>query len=158
MSKRQSAGLLMYRRNHGTLELFIGHPGGPKNVHRDEGAWSIPKGEFETGETPFETALREFQEETGIPVPQTDFIPLGTIQQTGGKIVHAWAFDGKSIPVDDVQSNLIEIEWPKKSGTMIQIPEIDRAEFFPTAVARKKLKARQVAFLDRLENALRALH
>ncbi len=156
MGKRQSAGLLMYRISREVLEVFIAHPGGPKNEHRDEGVWSIPKGEFEAAETPFETALREFHEETGISVPQTAFIQLGSIQQAGGKIVHGWAFEGSSISVDKVESNLIEIEWPKKSGTFIQIPEIDRAEFFPVSIARKKLKSPQVAFIDRLEMALQA--
>ncbi len=154
MSKRQSAGLLMYRETASGLEVFIAHPGGPKYAEKDEGVWSIPKGEFEAGETPFETAKREFREETGLHPPVTRFLNLQSIQQKGGKIVHAWAFNGEGINVDNIHSNEIEIEWPKGSQKHIRIPEIDQAAYFPLPVARKKLKARQSPFLDRLEEQL----
>ena len=158
MAKRQSAGLLMYRKREELLEVFIAHPGGPRFADRDEGVWSIPKGEFEPNETPFETAVREFQEETGLKVPSTEFFNLDSIQQKGGKIVHAWGFDGQDISAKEITSNRIKIEWPKRSGKRIEIPEIDRAQYFPTAVARKKLKQRQIPFIDRLEQLLDSQH
>ncbi len=144
----------MYRQSADGLEVFIAHPGGPKYAQKDEGVWSIPKGEFEAGETPFETAKREFHEETGLQAPETTYIDLDTIQQKGGKVVHAWAFDGTGLPVDHIQSNEIEIEWPKGSQKRIRIPEIDRAAYFSIATARKKLKSRQGPFLDRLIEAI----
>jgi len=148
----------MYRRQEQLLEVFIAHPGGPRFADRDEGVWSIPKGEFETNETPFQTAIREFEEETGINVPNTEFFNLESIQQKGGKMVHAWAFDGHHISVEDVKSNRISIEWPKGSGLTIEIPEIDRAQYFPAAVACKKLKPRQIPFINRLEQLLESQH
>jgi predicted NUDIX family NTP pyrophosphohydrolase len=158
MAKRQSAGLLMYRRREELFEVFLAHPGGPRFADRDEGVWSIPKGEFEPNETPFETAVREFEEETGIKVPSTQFINLESIQQKGGKIVHAWAFDGQHTSTEEIKSNRIHIEWPKGSGKTIEIPEIDRAQYFPATVARKKLKSRQIPFIDRLEQLLEGPH
>ncbi|MBT5705958.1 MAG: NUDIX domain-containing protein [Verrucomicrobia bacterium] len=158
MAKRQSAGLLMYRRQEGLLEIFIAHPGGPRFSDRDEGVWSIPKGEWESNEIPFETAIREFEEETGIKVPSTEFFNLESIQQKGGKIVHAWAFDGQHISIEEIKSNRINIEWPKGSGKTIEILEIDRAQYLPAAVARKKLKSRQIPFIDRLEQQLEKQH
>ena len=155
MSKRQSAGLLMFRETTVGLEVFIAHPGGPKYAERDEGVWSIPKGEFEAGEPPFETAQREFQEETGLQAPETRYLDLGTIQQKGGKTVQAWAFNGENLNIDSIQSNEIDIEWPKGSGERIRIPEVDQAAYFSLPNARKKLKARQVPFLDRLEQLLK---
>ncbi len=154
MSTRRSAGLLMYRQTADTLEVLLAHPGGPKHADRDAGVWSIPKGEFEPGETPLATAQREFEEETGLKVPSTEFTNLGTIQQKGGKIVYAWAFCGEGIDTSQTFSNRITIEWPPKSGQQIEIPEVDRAEYFPLSVARTKIKERQIPFLDRLKAAL----
>jgi predicted NUDIX family NTP pyrophosphohydrolase len=150
---RTSAGLLMYRIKNGVLEVLLAHPGGPFFQHKDEGAWTIPKGEPEPGEDLFSTAQREFKEETGI-TPRGTFTSLRWIQQKGGKIVHAWAFEGDCDPTD-IRSNLCEIEWPPKSGQKFKFPEIDRADFFDLATARKKIKARQDAFLDELAALLK---
>ena len=150
---RTSAGLLMYRLKNGVLEVLLAQPGGPFHQHKDEGAWTIPKGEPEPGEDLFSTAQREFKEETGV-TPRGTFTPLRPIQQKGGKIVHAWAFEGDCDP-SDIRSNLCEIEWPPKSGQKFKFPEIDRAEFFDLATARKKIKARQDAFIDELASLLK---
>ncbi|HEX4143572.1 MAG TPA: NUDIX domain-containing protein [Pirellulales bacterium] len=150
---RTSAGLLMYRFKSGVLEVLLAHPGGPFFEHKDEGAWTIPKGEPEPGEDLFSTAQREFKEETGIS-PRGTFTPLRSIQQKGGKIVHAWAFEGDCDP-RDICSQECEIEWPPKSGQKFKFPEIDRAAFFDLATARKKIKARQDAFLDELAAILK---
>jgi predicted NUDIX family NTP pyrophosphohydrolase len=145
---RTSAGLLMYRFKDGVLEVLLAHPGGPFFQRKDEGAWTIPKGEPEPGEDLFTTAQREFKEETGF-TPRGTFYALRPIQQKGGKIVHAWAFEGDCDP-SELRSNLCVIEWPPKSGKKIEFPEIDRAAFFDLATARKKIKARQDALLDEL--------
>jgi predicted NUDIX family NTP pyrophosphohydrolase len=147
--KRISAGILMYRINNGTLEVFLAHPGGPFQSKKNEGHWSIPKGEpdDEDFEDLMITALREFKEEIGI-VPSGDFIQLGTITQKGGKEVHAWAVEG-DLPKDFVlQSNYFEMEWP--SGKIEEFPEVDRAEFFTVEDAKKKIKAAQFALIERL--------
>jgi len=151
---RISAGLLMYRMNEGRLEAFLAHPGGPLFKNKDEGHWSIPKGEIEPGEVLLAAAIREFEEETGL-VPHGDFIELGTITQKGGKIVHAWAFPGEWDESRPVQSNTFELEWPPRSGTTQRFPEIDRAGFFSIPNAREKLKEAQHPFLDRLQEALK---
>ncbi len=148
-----SAGLLMYRMRDGHLEVFLAHPGGPIFARKDEGHWSIPKGEIKTGEDLRAAAIREFKEETGI-APGGDFIELGWITQKGGKIVHAWAFRGDRDESEPVQSNLFELEWPPRSGKMQSFPEIDRAEFFSIPEARRKLKETQHPFLDRLQAAV----
>jgi predicted NUDIX family NTP pyrophosphohydrolase len=146
---KQSAGLLMYRRTP-TLEVFLVHPGGPFFRKRDDGAWTIPKGEPEPGEALLECARREFGEETGAAVPDAGAcFALGVITQAGGKLVHAWAFEGDFDP-SELRCNTFELEWPPRSGRKQSFPEIDRAEFFGVDVAREKLNAGQVAFLDRL--------
>ena len=149
---RISAGLLMYRIRDGRLHVFLAHPGGPYFVRKDEGSWTIPKGEPDPEEDLFETAKREFQEETGI-VPSGPFIPLTPVTQKGGKIVHAWAFeadhDGKPIV-----SNTFVMEWPPKSGRQAEFPEIDRAEFFDVPEAKRKVKAAQDALIDELERVV----
>ena len=141
----------MYR-NKGGLEVLLAHPGGPYFVNKDEGAWSIPKGESEADEDLLVTAQREFEEETSLK-PTGPFIPLKPIQQKGGKTVHAWAFEGNCDPTT-LKSNTFTMEWPPKSGGEMEFPEIDRAEFFDLTMARKKIKAGQEALLDELEALL----
>ena len=149
MSKH-SAGLLMYRWQDGNLEVFIAHPGGPFHENLDEGDWSIPKGIVEKGEDAFEAAVREFQEETGLPPPPGDCFPLGRIRQKSGKLVDVWAFKSNTPEGWRLDSNLFEMEWPKGSGKTERFPEMDKAGFFSLDEAKKKLNPAQVEFLDRL--------
>jgi predicted NUDIX family NTP pyrophosphohydrolase len=151
---RLSAGLLMYHVQDGAIQVLLAHPGGPFFRHKDEGAWSIPKGEPKADEDLFVTAAREFEEETGVK-PAGCFIPLHPIQQKGGKIVHAWAFEGNCDP-KAIRSNTFTIQWPPKSGRQQEFPEIDRAEFFDLATARQKIKAGQEALLDELDAILQS--
>lgn len=151
--KRESAGLVMYRTREDLLEVFLVHPGGPYFKRKDDGVWTIPKGEPEPGESLEETARREFAEETGI-VPRTPFQPLGSIKQKGGKTVHAWAFAGSWNEGDGLPSNTFELEWPPRSGQKRRFPEIDRAAFFTLPAARRKINPAQILFLDTLENFL----
>ena len=146
---RQSAGLLMFRRCQGVLQVLLAHPGGPYFVKKDEGHWSIPKGEPDGQEDLLATALREFEEETGV-APQGPYLPLRPVQQKGGKIVHAWAFDGDCDP-RQLRSNTFTLEWPPHSGQVVEFPEIDRAEFFDLPTARKKIKPGQEPLLAELE-------
>ena len=148
-----SAGLLMYRMREGQLEVFLAHPGGPLFNNKDEGHWSIPKGEIESDEELLTAAMREFEEETGLE-PHGDFIELGAIRQKGGKIVYAWAFPGDWDEARPLQSNTFELEWPPRSGKIQRFPEIDRVGFFSIPRARQKLKEAQQPFLDRLEAKL----
>jgi predicted NUDIX family NTP pyrophosphohydrolase len=144
-----SAGLLLYRYREGMIEVLLVHPGGPFFRRRDEGGWSIPKGECSAGATGLPAALREFEEELGAPVPQPPFTPLGSVRQAGGKTVHAWAARGE-FDVDRLSSNTFELEWPPRSERMQQFPEVDRAAWFEIDSARRKLLAAQRAFIDRL--------
>jgi predicted NUDIX family NTP pyrophosphohydrolase len=146
---RLSAGLLMYRIKDGRIEVLLAHPGGPFFVKKDDGAWSIPKGEPDADEDMLVTAQREFEEETGLK-PQGPFIPLKPIKQKGGKVVHAWAFEGDCDP-DGVRSNTFTMEWPPRSGEQQEFPEIDRADWFDLETAKKKIKAGQEALIDELE-------
>jgi predicted NUDIX family NTP pyrophosphohydrolase len=141
----------MYRWRNGRLEFFLAHPGGPFSKKKDEGFWTIPKGEPDVDEPLLEVAKREFQEETGLE-PHGPYIELGSIQQKGGKWVHAWAFEGDC--TGPICSNTYQMEWPPDSGKLCDFPEIDRAEFFPFDVARGKIKDRQVPLLERLVAAL----
>jgi predicted NUDIX family NTP pyrophosphohydrolase len=143
-----SAGLLMYRKRDGALEVFLVHPGGPFWRKKDAGAWSIPKGEYLEGEDPLSAAIREFEEETSIK-PDSDFVALREIRQPSGKIVTAWALEGDCDPAS-VKSNLFSMEWPKGSGVICEFPEVDRGEWFPIDIARDKIHKGQVGFLDRL--------
>jgi predicted NUDIX family NTP pyrophosphohydrolase len=152
---RVSAGLLMFRRKGGTLEVLLAHPGGPFFARKDEGAWTIPKGEAAPDEDLLTRAQIEFEEEVGIP-PHGNWIGLGSIKQKGGKIVHAWAFEGDLPNSFQPKSNTFEMEWPPRSGKLKQFPEIDRAEFFAEEIARRKIKPAQVPFFDRLADALNA--
>lgn len=139
----------MFRIKEGATEVLLAHPGGPYFVNKDEGAWSIPKGEPDADEDLLLTAQREFEEETGVK-PNGPFIPLSQIQQKGGKIVHAWAFEGDCDP-SNIRSNTFTIEWPPRSGQQQAFPEIDRAEWFDLATARRKAKFGQVGLIDELE-------
>ena len=149
---RVSAGLLMYRMDDGTLQVLLAHPGGPFFRNKDEGAWSIPKGEIEPGEDVLEAAKREFEEEIGF-TPTGPFIALTPVKQRGGKIVHAWAFEGNCDP-SAVVSNNFTMEWPPRSGQQMQFPEIDRAEFFDTSTARRKINSGQVTLIAELEKVV----
>jgi predicted NUDIX family NTP pyrophosphohydrolase len=146
--KKQSAGLLMFRRSPVGLEVFLVHPGGPYWQKKDEGAWTIPKGEFDGDEAPLVAAQREFAEETGF-TPHPPFFEFGSIRQKSGKTVFAWAFEGDCDPTELV-SNTCEIEWPPRSGKQLTIPEVDRGAWFTLADARRFLREEQHAFLDRL--------
>lgn len=148
-----SAGLLMFRRNRGTLEVLLAHPGGPFFRNKDVGAWTIPKGEATVGEDLRQRALIEFEEELGIP-PRGDWISLGSVKQKGGKLVHAWAFEGDLPKSFELQSNEFALEWPPRSGRQIMSPEVDDARFFPEPTAREKINPAQVVFLDRLREML----
>jgi predicted NUDIX family NTP pyrophosphohydrolase len=152
---RTSAGLLMFRKSPQGLEVLLAHPGGPYFRNKDEGAWTIPKGEAAESEELLARARIEFEEELGIAAPvAANWIALGSVTQKGGKIVHAWAFEG-NCPMDFVAvSNTFDLEWPPRSGRMQQFPEVDRAEFFSIEEARRKIKDAQIAFLDRLGEAL----
>ena len=143
---------MMYRRAAGELQVFLVHPGGPYWAKKDKGVWSIPKGEYEPGETPVEAALREFEEETGFWV-RGPLIELGSVTQASGKIVTAWAFEGDCDPAA-LRSNFIFIEWPPRSGRQIEIPEVDRGEWFSLAEARERVRQGQDLFVDRLPEAL----
>jgi predicted NUDIX family NTP pyrophosphohydrolase len=147
-----SAGLLLFRRRAGRLEVFLAHPGGPFWANKDAGAWTIPKGLVEPGEDPLAAARREFEEETGLR-PQGPFLPLGSVRQKAGKEVHAWALEGDADP-DRVTSNTIWVEWPHGSGRRMKIPEVDRCGWFDPDAARGKLNPAQAEFVDRLEAAL----
>ena len=148
---RRSAGLLMYRTRAGQVEVFLVHPGGPFCARKDAGVWSIPKGEF-TDENPLEAAKREFHEETGFTATG-EFVPLETIKQAGGKIVHAWAIEG-DCDADAIESNTFEIEWPPRSGRRRSFPEVDRAAWLPLPQAREKILKSQEPLLDQLEQML----
>lgn len=145
-----SAGLLMYRRS--PLQVFLVHPGGPFWAKKDRGAWSIPKGEYTKDESPREAALREFGEETGFAV-EGNPIELGTIRQTGGKIVSVWTIEGDCDPARLV-SNTCEIEWPPCSGRKMEIPEVDRGAWFDLDEARERILKSQVPALDLLVQRL----
>jgi predicted NUDIX family NTP pyrophosphohydrolase len=147
--KKQSAGLLMYRRSEGGLEVFLVHPGGPFWAKKNEGSWTIPKGEYLDDEQPLAAARREFTEETGFTA-HPPFLELGSIRQKSGKTVLAWAFEGDGDPALLV-SNTCEIEWPPRSGEQMTIPEIDRGAWFTPTDARRFLREEQHAFLDRLQ-------
>ena len=148
MKVKNAAGMLMFKRAGSEIKVFLVKPGGPYWVNKDAGAWSIPKGEINGNDTPFDTALREFREETGF-IALYPFHWLGTITQKSGKVVHAWAFE-KDVGNDVMTSNTIEIEWPKNSGIMIEIPEVGEGGYFNFAEARVKMNPAQTAFLDRL--------
>jgi predicted NUDIX family NTP pyrophosphohydrolase len=155
MRSRISAGLVLYRIRNGQVEVFIAHPGGPFFAHKDDGHWTIPKGEIEPGEDYLATAIREVKEEVGINVdPNSQFIELGSIRQKGGKIVHAWGVEKDWDEKQPLKSADYEMEWPPGSGRCQSFPEVDRAQFFPIEEARVKIKETQIPLLDKLEKLL----
>jgi predicted NUDIX family NTP pyrophosphohydrolase len=146
----RSAGVLLYRTGDaGALEVLIGHMGGPFWARKDAGGWSIPKGEAGPDEEPLDVARREFAEELGVPVPASEFLDLGELRVTSGKLLTVWAAEG-DLDADSTRSNTFTIEWPPRSGRMQEFPEIDRTAWFPVDRAREKLVKGQVPFLDRL--------
>jgi predicted NUDIX family NTP pyrophosphohydrolase len=146
---RASAGLVMHRRRGGGREVLLVHPGGPFWAKKDLGAWTIPKGELAEGEDELTTARREFEEETGLR-PEGPFHPLGSVKQKAGKLVHAWAFEGDCDPAA-IRSNTVRVQWPPGSGQWRTFPEVDRAEWFDLAEARRRINPAQAALLDALE-------
>jgi predicted NUDIX family NTP pyrophosphohydrolase len=150
---KKSAGLLMYRRGAGSApQVLLAHPGGPFWRGKDEGAWTIPKGEYESPEEPLAAAQREFTEETGFAV-MPPFLPLGEIVQKSGKRITAWAVAGDCDPAQ-LRCNTFEVEWPPRSGNRQSFPEIDRIEWFGLDEARRKIIPAQSPLLDRLDKAL----
>jgi predicted NUDIX family NTP pyrophosphohydrolase len=152
-SSRRSAGILLHRGHGDRLEVLLVHPGGPVWAKRDVGAWSIPKGEYLEEEDALAAARREFEEELGSAPPGGEAADLGEIRQKSGKWVHAWALEG-DLDLTAVHSNTFEFEWPPRSGKLIEIPEVDRAEWFGLDTAREKINSGQVPLLDRLEQVL----
>jgi predicted NUDIX family NTP pyrophosphohydrolase len=150
---KMSAGILLYRRGETGLEVLIGHMGGPYWEHRDESAWSIPKGEMREGENMLEVAKREFEEELGSPPPEEPYLELGEVRQASGKRVVVFAAQG-DLDAESIRSNSFEMEWPRGSGQLGEFPEIDRAAWLAPAEAREKLIPAQAPFLDRLESAV----
>jgi predicted NUDIX family NTP pyrophosphohydrolase len=151
-----SAGLLMCRFNHRGLEYFLVHPGGPFYIKKDEGVWSIPKGLPEADEELLDAARREFQEETGI-VPSPPFHSIGTAKLKSGKTIHAWTFEGTWDPLKGIVSNTFPLEWPPKSGKIIQVPENDRAEWMLRDKAAKMINPAQAVFLSRAAEIFRVV-
>jgi predicted NUDIX family NTP pyrophosphohydrolase len=145
---KTSAGILLYRFNKKKLEVLLAHPGGPFWKNKDEGAWSIPKGELDEDEDALNAAIREFKEETGISV-SGDFIPLNSVKLKSGKLVKAWALE-KDIDAAVIKSNIFLLEWPPKSGKKIEVPEIDKAEWFTISEAKKKINEGQLPLLEEL--------
>ena len=148
MSRKLSAGLLLYRKRN-ALEVFLVHPGGPYWAKKDEGAWSIPKGEIGEHEDPLRCARRELEEETGFDI-DGEFIEMEPVKQKGGKVVLAWMVEADCDPAE-LRSNAFEMEWPPRSGKMQVFPEVDRAEWFSLDQARRKILASQVPLIDQLE-------
>ncbi|HSK25083.1 MAG TPA: NUDIX domain-containing protein [Egicoccus sp.] len=154
MAARRSAGLLLFRRVDGDLEVLLAHMGGPFWARKDAAAWTLPKGEYTADETPLAAARREFVEELGVPVPPGEVVELGEVRQSGGKTVTAFALEADLDPAKIVPGTF-ELEWPPRSGRTQSFPETDRVAWFDLDAAREKVVTAQVAFLERLEAALR---
>jgi predicted NUDIX family NTP pyrophosphohydrolase len=154
-SKRRSAGLLVHRGAGAELEVQLVHPGGPMWSKRDAGAWSIPKGEYDSDEEPLAAARREFAEELGVAPPDGPARDLGEVRQKSGKVVHGWAVEG-DLDVSEISSNTVTVQWPPRSGQTLEIPEVDRAEWFGPELAREKINPAQAVLLDRLSHILEA--
>lgn len=152
MAPRRSAGVLVFRRNgEGRLEVLLGHLGGPFWASRDQGAWSVPKGELDTDEVPQDAARREFGEELGLPVPPGLWLDLGEVRQSGGKIVHVWAVEGDLDPALIVPGTF-EMEWPPGAGELQSFPELDRVAWFELSAAAPRMITAQRELLDRLRD------
>jgi predicted NUDIX family NTP pyrophosphohydrolase len=149
MAAKRSAGILLHRHRDGAHEVLLVHPGGPFWAKKDAGAWSIPKGEYEDGEDARACALREFAEELGSAPPDGELVDLGEIRQRGGKVVTAWALAGDA-DADAIHSNTFSMEWPPRSGTMREFPEVDRAAWFSLDEARERILPAQAPLLDRV--------
>jgi predicted NUDIX family NTP pyrophosphohydrolase len=152
---RRSAGILLYRLTGEGPEVLLVHPGGPFWAKRDEGVWSIPKGEYGEDDDPLTAALREFEEETGTPLEPGEPVELGSVKQKSGKVVVAWAIRG-DLDANAIHSNTFAMEWPPRSGRTAEFPEVDRAGWFDPSAARRKLVEAQAAFVDRLLERLDA--
>ncbi|MFA9446728.1 NUDIX domain-containing protein [Egicoccus sp. AB-alg6-2] len=150
MAQRHSAGLLLFRRTSGTLEVLLAHMGGPFWARRDAGGWSLPKGEYADGEAPLAAARREFVEELGLAAPDGEVLELGTVRQSGGKVVTAFAIEADLDP-EAVVPGTFEMEWPRGSGRLQRFPEVDRVAWFDLTTADEKLVVAQREFLRRLE-------
>lgn len=146
---KRSAGLLLFRRASEEVEVLLGHMGGPFWARKDAGAWGVPKGEYEGGETPWEAARREFQEELGLPPPEGTALPLGETVQSGGKHVTVWAVEADLDPAEMVPGTFT-MEWPRGSGRTAEFPELDRVAWFALDAARPRIVKAQAVFLDRL--------
>jgi predicted NUDIX family NTP pyrophosphohydrolase len=154
VAAKRSAGILLYRRRAGELEVFLAHPGGPFWKNKDLGAWTIPKGEIGDTEDPLDAARREFAEEIGVTL-EGEFVPLTPVRQKGGKVVQAWAVEG-DCDAASIRSNTFSMEWPPKSGKRAEFAEVDRAGWFSIAEAKGKILASQQPLLDELESLPRA--
>jgi predicted NUDIX family NTP pyrophosphohydrolase len=148
---QKSAGLLLYRQSGESVEVFLVHPGGPFWTRRDDGAWSIPKGEFVDGEDPLEVAKREFKEETGFDI-EGEFEAMRPTRQAGGKLVYAWAVQG-DINASVIRSNSFSMEWPPRSGKIQDFPEVDRGEWFDLTSAKRKILKGQLEILEQLQRS-----
>ena len=150
MPAKRSAGILLHRRSgDGALEVLLVHPGGPFWAKKDAGAWSIPKGEYDDSEDARAAALREYEEEVGVPAPEGELVDLGEVRQRSGKVVSAWALEGDA-DADAIRSNNFTIEWPPRSGQTREFPEVDRAGWFGLDEARERILPAQAPLLDRL--------
>ncbi|MFE0513250.1 NUDIX domain-containing protein [Streptomyces sp. NPDC058964] len=149
MKEKRSAGLLLFRHTEDGLEVLLGHMGGPFFAKKDAGAWTVPKGEYEPGETAWDAARREFREELGLPPPDGEAVALGEVRQTNGKIVTAWAVEADLDP-ETVDPGTFTMEWPPRSGRVQEFPELDRVEWFGLDRAHALIIRAQAAFLDRL--------
>jgi predicted NUDIX family NTP pyrophosphohydrolase len=146
--KKLSAGILLYRKEGGQVEVLLAHPGGPFYAKKDDGVWSIPKGEYDENEEAFKAAKREFEEEIGQPAPEGDYLEIGEAKLSA-KTIKAWAVEG-NLDISTVSSNMFEMEWPPKSGKKQEFPEIDRAGWFSLEQALEKISAGQTVFIERL--------
>ncbi|MEP6597547.1 MAG: NUDIX domain-containing protein [Ginsengibacter sp.] len=153
--KKQSAGILLFRLIDLKIQVFLVHPGGPFWKHKDEGAWTIPKGEFTDEEKALDAAIREFKEETGIKI-SGKFMKLSPVKQKSGKIVHAWAIEGELDTLTLKCETLVNLEWPPKSGKLQSFPEIDKGDWFSANEAKQKINSSQVMLIDELIEKLSA--
>ena len=154
--KKQSAGIVLYMVTNNSPKVLLVHPGGPFFAKKDAGAWSIPKGEFNEPEEPLTAAKREFSEELGVPLPKGDLITLGSAKLSSGKVVYAWALQGE-IDVANMKSNTFKLEWPIKSGTIQEFPEVDRAAWFSLDEAQVKINKGQIPLIQALADQLGTL-